>query len=760
MQLAPIAKNLVLVGAGHSHAIALKLFGMHPIPGVQITIITETTYTPYSGMLPGHVAGYYSLDDCHIDMRPLSQFANARLFIDRVVGLDLDRQEVLCANRPAVPYDLLSINIGSTPAKANAAGAEKFAIPSKPIRQFLARWHQVVENVRQQPDRPLTFAIVGGGVGGVELSLNMRSRLHQILQEAGQATSNVAIHLFQRGELLVPDLNHKARHLLTQNLIQQGIHIHLQQQVTEVQPDRIFTQSGQELACDRIFWVTQASAQPWISTSGLATDEHGFIALRETLQSESHPNVFAAGDISAVTAHPRPKAGVFAVRQGKPLYKNLRRMLLGQPPQPFKPQKDFLRIIGTGSKSAVACKWNWAWQSHWMWRWKEWIEFRFMDRFRQLPTMAAEETPLQEGLMDPDTLKELSAAAMRCGGCGSKVGSSVLGRVLENVKAQAPSEARSGTVAASTILVGLNTPDDAAVLSIPPDRLLVQTLDYFKAILEDPYLVGQIVTHHCLSDLFAMGADPHSVLALAAVPFATERIMEDNLTQLLLGCLKVLHQSGAALVGGHSVEDSELGFGLSCNGLVQPERLMTKEGLQPGQQLIVTKPLGTGVLFAAHMRAQADGRWIDAALDTMLQSNQAAARCFQQYGVSTCTDVTGFGLLGHLVEMIRASEVSVRLNLEALPVMDGALPLFAKGVASSLQPQNLRAALFLKDTDLLSQHPLYPLLFDPQTSGGLLAAVDRERAMDCLSALHQQGYTHSSIIATAIPVEGTPTVYA
>ena len=760
METSPISKHLVLVGAGHSHAIVLKLFGMHPIPGVQITLITETTYTPYSGMLPGHVAGYYSRDDCHIDMRPLSQFAKARLFVDRVVGLDLERQTVLCANRPEVPYDVLSVNIGSIPAKANAVGAEKFAIPSKPIREFLCQWEGVVEDVSQQPEKNWTLAIVGGGVGGVELSLNMRSRLHQIFLEAGQPISNLAIHLFQRGENLVPDLNSNARHLLARTLSQQGIRVHLNQPVTEVQSDRLFTRSGQEFPCDRIFWVTQASAQPWIAASGLATDPRGFVSLRETLQSESHSNVFAAGDISAVTAHPRPKAGVFAVRQGKPLYDNLRRMLLGHSPQPFKPQKDFLRIIGTGSKSAVACKWNWAWKSPLMWRWKEWIEFRFMDRFRQFPAMAAEGAVVQKGLTNSEAGRELAATAMRCGGCGSKVGSSVLSRVLENLTAQVPSGALSGAGPAPSVLVGLETPDDAAVLRLPSDRFLVQTLDYFKAILDDPYVVGQIVTHHCLSDLFAMGADPHSVLALATVPYASERIAEDTLTQLLLGCLKVLQQSGTALVGGHSVEGSEWGFGLSCNGLVHPDNLMKKGGLQPGQQLILTKPLGTGVLFAAQMRSLADGRWIDAALDSMLQSNQAAANCFRWFGARACTDITGFGLLGHLVEMLRASRVSVQLEIDSLPAMEGALSLFARGFASTLHPQNLRSALFLEIEERLDRHPYYPLLFDPQTSGGLLAAVEADRAQDCLSALHQQGYTRSSIVGTVMPVEGKPAVYA
>ncbi|MGK7909869.1 MAG: selenide, water dikinase SelD [Synechococcus sp.] len=757
MQSPAIAKNLVLVGAGHSHAIALKLLGMKPIPGVQVTLITETTYTPYSGMLPGHVAGYYSVDDCHIDMRPLAQFANTRLLIDRVVGLDLDRQEVLCANRPPVHYDVLSINIGSTPAKANAPGAEKYAIPSKPIRGFLTRWHQVVEEIEQQPDRPWTLAIVGGGVGGVELSLNMRERLHAILQAAGQPTSNLTIHLFQRGGTLVPDLNAKARQLLTHNLQEKGIRLHLEQPVVQVQPDRIICESGLDVECDRIFWVTQASAQSWIAESGLATDERGFIALRPTLQSESHANVFAAGDISSVTAYPRPKAGVFAVRQGKPLYENLRRMVLGQSPKEFIPQKDFLRIIGTGSKSAVACKWDWACESHWMWKWKEWIEFRFMDKFREFPEMdrsTMSSATLPQGLADTETLQELSQAAMRCGGCGSKVGSSVLGRVLSNLKDAGAVGTESSELVEkeSSIVVGLDAPDDAAVLRVPSDRLLVQTLDYFKAIIDEPYLVGQIATHHCLSDLFAMGAEPHSVLALASVPYATERIMESNLTQLMLGSLKVLREAGAELIGGHSVEGTEIGFGLSCNGLVHPDRLLTKAGLQPGQRLILTKPLGTGVLFAAHMRLRAEGRWIDGALQSMLQSNQQVAKILRQFGVSACTDVTGFGLLGHLVEMMRASGVSVSLDLEAIPLLDGVLSLFEAGFASSLQSQNVWAARYVANVDRVSHLARYPVLFDPQTSGGLLAAVESDRVSDCLDVLHQAGYWGSCAIGVVTEV--------
>ncbi|WP_026100606.1 selenide, water dikinase SelD [Synechococcus sp. PCC 7336] len=742
----PTLRDLVLIGAGHSHAIALKLFGMNPIPGVQITLITETTYTPYSGMLPGYVAGYYSVDDCHIDMRPLAQFANARLYLDRAIGLDLENQTVRCANRPPVPYDVLSINIGSIPTKANVPGAEKYAIPAKPIRHFLEHWQQVVKNITRQPDRPWRLAIVGGGVGGVELSLNMRSRLHGILKQAGQPTSNLTIHLFQRGRKLAPDLNAKARQILLNNLLRQGIEVHLEQTAIEVQPNRVLCQSGLAVDCDRIFWVTQASAQPWLAAAGLATDKRGFIALKDTLQSESHPNVFAAGDISAVTCHPRPKAGVFAVRQGKPLYDNLRRHLLGEASKPFKPQQDFLRIVGTGNKSAVATKWNWAWQSPLMWRWKEWIEFRFMGQFRNLDPMPASDRPaLPQGMADPETIGELSNLNMRCGGCGSKVGSTVLSRVLQRLQLELGASERS-----ADILVGLDSPDDAAILQVPTDQAMVQTLDYFKTLLDDPYLFGQIATHHCLSDLFAMGATGHSALALATLPYASEEKAEDTLFQLLAGATEVLREAGAQLIGGHTVEGAELGFGLTCNGFVRPDRILRKSGLKPDRVLLVTKAIGTGALFAAHMRLRADGRWIDAAVQSMLQSNRAAALCLQRHGATACTDITGFGLLGHLLEMVEASGVSVQLDLSGVPILPGAIDVFQSGTTSSLHPQNARAARAIRDIEAIDRDPRYPVLFDPQTSGGLLAAVDVARASGCLAELHSLGYEHSSIIGCVV----------
>ncbi|NEP62172.1 MAG: FAD-dependent oxidoreductase, partial [Symploca sp. SIO2G7] len=236
MQQTPhsITTDLVLVGGGHSHAIALRKFAMKPLPGVRLTLITDTAHTPYSGMLPGHVAGFYSYDETHIDLRRLAVFAKARLYLDQAIGLDLIDNKVVCANHPPVAFDYLSIDIGSTPATVGTPGAAEYAIPAKPVPRFLAAWEQIITQVEQNPMRPLTLAIVGGGAGGVELALNMQAKLHRILTDAGQPTENLQIHLCHRGTQLLPYHNRWVSRHLEKILLQRGIELHLGEKVSKI----------------------------------------------------------------------------------------------------------------------------------------------------------------------------------------------------------------------------------------------------------------------------------------------------------------------------------------------------------------------------------------------------------------------------------------------------------------------------------------------------------------------------------------------
>jgi len=275
---------------------------------------------------------------------------------------------------------------------------------------------------------------------------------------------------------------------------------------------------------------------------------------------------------------------------------------------------------------------------------------------------------------------------------------------------------------------------------------MVHTVDSFRAMIDDPYIFGKIAANHSLGDIYAMGGEPQTALAIATIPFGLEEKVEDTLSKMMAGAMEILADAGAALVGGHTSEGAELSLGFAINGLIDRDKVMRKGGLKPGDKIILTKPVGTGTLFAADMRHKAKGRWITAALDSMVQSNRQGAECLVAHGAHACTDVTGFGLLGHLVEMVRASEVDVTLELGAIPFLDGAEQTVRDGIVSSLQPQNVRLRRAIANLEEAGKDPRYPLIFDPQTSGGLLASVPADTVDDCVEALKKLGYERTAVI--------------
>ncbi len=726
---APVTKDLVLVGGGHSHVSVLKGFGAKPMRGVRLTLITRDIHTPYSGMLPGLIAGHYEYDETHIDLGPLSQFAGARLYHDEAVGLDLESKKILCRSRPPVPYDLVSINIGSTPTLDPVPGAAESVVPVKPIGNFLHRWAEVRRRVLARAERT-RIGVVGAGAGGVELLLSVRHALEDLRRVSGRPREAPEFHLFFDSETILPTHNRRVRTKFQRLLHRRGIRLYPGMKVIQVRGRILVLEDGSDHELDEILWVTQASAPGWIRESRLEVDSQGFMKVEATLESASHPGVFAAGDVATVVSHPREKAGVFAVRQGKPLERNLRRALRGLPPKPFHPQRKFLSLISTGDRRAVASRGSWSMDGRWVWHWKDWIDRRFMARF----------SDLTESRGEPAVSPRRKASAldrhMRCRGCGSKLGADVLERVLGRID---PGKLPD-------VVLGLEAAEDAAALSVPPGQTLLQSVDMFPAIVDDPYFFGQIAAIHCLSDIFAMGGRPRTALAIAALPLASEDKMEVTLEELLQGARRVLRRAGAELVGGHTLEGSELALGLAVSGLADSGRLLRKGPMEPGDRLILTKPLGTGALFAAQMRLKAKGRWIQGALDSMLRSNQQAAACFLRHEAHACTDVSGFGLLGHLSEMVRNSNAQVRISLPAVPLLEGAVETVDAGIHSSLQPQNLRLQGTVGNHRLASRASAFPLLFDPQTAGGLLASVPDQCSDTCVEELRAGGDSEAAII--------------
>jgi selenide,water dikinase len=707
VQKYPIARDLVLAGAGHSHVIVLRKLGMQPVPGLQVTLVSPGVRTAYSGMLPGVVAGHYAEDDIHIDLEPLCRFAGARFIKSRVTHIDPGSQLVMCQGRPPLSFDVLSVDIGITPALQGIAGASQDGIPVKPINRFLEKWDAFLDRVAAGNVSSVGF--VGAGAGGVELCLAVRHRL-------GQWTDrDIAFHLFSDKATILPGYPAGVGARFSEHLSRQDIAVHCDFAAVAYENRVLRSASGEEYRVDEAFFVTRAASRAWLRDTGLDLDENGFIKVRDTLQVTGHDNVFAAGDIAHVVSHPRPKAGVFAVRQGPPLYDNLLRVLHGKRARAFRPQQEFLSLITTGGRHAVASRNGISVEGRWVWRWKDWIDRRFMRRFSRLPKMKTEKfTGLLEGFDEQ----------MQCGGCGSKVSADILREVLKELGVNA---------------AGL---DDAAVYRVPPGKVMLSSVDAFRAFIDDPWRFAQVAVNHALGDIYAMGGEPVAALAVVTLPRATATKTRELLRQLLSGALEKLGSEGVDLMGGHTSEGMEMSLGFTVNGIADEGRLLTKADMRDGDVLIVTRAIGTGALFAADMQAKAKGDWIDSALASMLLSNRGAMDILMAHQVRAATDVTGFGLAGHLSEMLEASHMAAILDLDALPVLPGALEVIAGGITSTLHEGNRRSVPGIS----LSAHENYEVLFDPQTSGGLLASVSAKEAPKVLAALREAGYPEAAII--------------
>ncbi|HEY5680981.1 MAG TPA: selenide, water dikinase SelD [Pseudomonadales bacterium] len=709
MQLsAPPVRDLVLVGGGHSHVQVLKSFGMRPVPGTRLTLVSREVYTPYSGMLPGYVAGFYDWHDIHIDLGALASFAGARLIVDEVTGADLDGGRLRLAAHPDLHYDLLSINVGAVPRGVGQG------VPVKPIGRFLPQ----LERVREEAGPGTSIAVVGGGAGGVELALAMsRTMPHGV--EVKLVTDE-----------LLPGYPAGVVRRLEKAVLRSGVVLIRDFRALDCRHGLLESSDGRSTAADHAFWVTGVMAASWPAAAGLATDVSGFIEVDRCLRSTSHESVYAAGDVACLIDQPRPKSGVYAVREGPALTRNLRRAIVGRPGIPFRAQKRFLSLIGTADGSAVAARGPWAASGRWAWRWKDWIDRRFVARFNRLPVMT------EPGWSLPESLRDEAPDAMRCGGCGAKLGASPLMRVLERLPPQVSGNVRVG--------IG----DDAAILGATGGETIL-TVDGFRSLVSDPYLFGRITAHHALNDIIAMGGKGTAALAMASVPLMSEALMEEDLFQLLRGAVDVLNAHEVPLVGGHSSEGAELSLGLTVAGVPDGPTL-TKGGAEPGDALVLTKPLGTGSILAGQMRGAVRSDSVSAAIASMDASNASALVVFRRYGIHAATDVSGFGLLGHLGEMLRASALGVRLDLNAVPFIEGAVEAVSAGAVSSLQDNN---ELALADFALEGCEPgdaTVRLLVDPQTSGGLLGCVPEAEAEACVRDLREVGYPRAAVIGRVL----------
>lgn len=367
-------KRLVLLGGGHSQAAVLKDFGERPAAGAEIVLVSPERFTPYSGMIPGLITGDYDWRACHIDLESLARFASARWIEDRGIGIDPGRGQVTLESGGTLDYDLLSVAIGSTPQTGTLHVSGDHAVAVKPIAQFLQQWERMRAAAREGSARRI--ALIGAGAAGVEVVLAMQHRLRQ------ERAHKVEFALYTDMPFILPGHSVRVRRRVERVLEARGITWHCGRAAVAVSESGIEFADGSITQADRVIVATGAAAAPWLRQTGLALDGRGFLAIDDCLRSTSHPQVYASGDVATHIGEPRPKAGVYAVRQGPALARNLRRALEGVAPASFHSPRGALALLNCGDRRAIVSWGGLALEGRWVWHWKDRIDRRFMARYR------------------------------------------------------------------------------------------------------------------------------------------------------------------------------------------------------------------------------------------------------------------------------------------------------------------------------------------------------------------------------------------
>jgi selenide, water dikinase len=688
------ATDIVLLGAGMAHLEVLRRFALRRQHRVRLTLVTPEPETPCAGLLPALVRGDCSIYEACIDLGLLAMAAGARLILADAVGLDLEGRTLELAGRPALPFDLLSVDLSGESAMPDVRDA---CIPVIPPGGFLARLPALEDAL---PDGA-RLAIIGSDPAAVELALALarrfRGRLRLVLvSEMSEPLAAAPL---------------RTRRAVRAALVDAGVELASAVRAGALTEGRLALSDGSFLSADVALWASRTVAPAFLAESGLACDAEGRVLVGVGQRSVSHPGVFAAGDC-ATRPPDRPS--------GPLLPANLRRAARGRKPTRFLRwgwlPRVALSTLDLGGGRAVAWCNGLALSGEAVSRGKDWLDQRRMRRYA-LPI--APSHPALWRASSSDAAWWHAGSWHHAAGVG--VGSAQPAATL----------AARPLMPAPDALIGLGTPGRTAVLTPPAGHALVQSVTCLRSCFDDPFVFGQIAAAHALSELHAMGAQPWTALAIVtAIPGAT---IQAESEAMLAGASDTLAADGCTLVGTRRMAGSEASLGLVLSGLGDPARLLRKSGLRPGDALLLTKPLGTGIVLTAHERGAARGRWLRAAIDAMRTSNAVAARVLREHGATACASVAERGLANHLKDMLCAARAAAVLWPELVPALPGVLELVAAGVTA---PGALRYAQALPDP---GADPRTALLADPQLSGGLLAVVPPARAGACLAALRGVG---------------------
>ncbi len=726
--------EVVLVGGGHCHLEVVKRYGALRHKPFRLTLINATAHAPYIGHIPALISGEKNKNETHVDLGHLC-LENGVRFIKRSVNyIDFENKVVkLKDHKHQVSFDGMSIDIGAEPDLQAFKGTsvEDISITVRPFAHFLEKLQDLEHTISEKTqEKPFHLVIVGGDAMAVEIALALSHRLYQ----SSRTWNKTYLHLIESNELeqgsyspakkkLIKTLLRKHR-VAYKNNVSIKSYDKLNHQLTLSNDDKI--------TCHGILWAYANKGPQWLKDTGIELDENGFILVQDNLESKSRVGVYAAGATASLTKRyftSLSKEFTFGI--GPILASNLIRRFLGERQFRYKPPGHPTILLSVSSNEAVASWGPFTFRSKLVQQFKNHFDEQWMRRYQVKPKRIQVATFIESG-----NLKVAPSTA-----CGAKL-------PHDSLKAIPKQSFRSGDV-----VIGVKESDDASLISLdnPGSEKagLIQSISHLRAFTKDLFTFGRMSAVHTINDVYSMGVKPHSAQVLATVPFAPKSTMERDLKDMMDGIIEVFDECGITLLGGYSDCGHEAAAGMLVQALSpkdKKEQLWTRGKLRPGDALILTKPLGTGILLTGYERFIVDSKHMWSAMNSMAETHAKTIDVCNNFNISAATDVTGYGLALCLEGLLQRSNLVGTISLATLPIYSGVLKALSAGIRSSIHIQN--RIPFTKCIQNLSNRDLIiaEVMFDPQTAGPLLLGADYEEAPRLTKQLRQVGYEHASII--------------
>ncbi len=711
----PINNDLVLIGGGHSHIMLIMELTKKPIRGNRITLISNEIDTPYSGMIPGFIEGIYTWRETHIDLYKLCFKLDIRFIHSEVLGISAINKEISLKNRPKIKFDVLSINTGIKSNNKTIKGAHKYCVPVKPISKLS-------NNFLNETKKNNNIVFIGGGAASVELALGLKKRFKN-------KKSNLKISIITGKNGLLNSFPTKTRNIAKQTLQKTQINVIEKVEVIEVQKDKLLLSNKTKLKIDKAILSTNAMPPEWIKKSDITLNKNNFIIVNDKFQT-NYSYVFAAGDVVDFNNQNLSKSGVYAVKSGKPLAKSIRGFIQKKEAVPYKFNKNYLSIIGLSNGLAIATKYNFTFTSRFCFLLKKFIDQNFVKKFNNLGENNY--SNFSDFLNTFDKIvkksnKNIPGYQMQCRGCAAKVDFNALKTIL-------PKKI-------------INTSEDAINVKNYPN--LYQSVDMISSIVSDPYLLGKIAANHAISDIIAVNSKLISALMILQLPFSNSEINSRDLEQVTAGASDVFKLTNCSISGGHTMigKDKDPIIGFSVMGEkknIVSNKIRSK--LKENDILILTEKIGSGIIFSGINNDIIDGYYQIEVLNQMSQGNISFSKISDKLKTLSMTDITGFGLVNHLLNLIKRDSGKTGLTIypDKIPLFNGVKKALSKKVRSSLFNKNFNTAqkdlVYDRETKLIDE-----ILYDPQTVGGLAFIISKEEKVKQFKILEENKINFTEI---------------